>query len=232
MKNTCVVPLTYGIYYIMGLWLKHTKRCIGLLLLLIYPLYAQSLRNTTKEYFNAIDWEELKELAVAPLSEPFSIPESTPMPYADMIAETGIYPTLPKLGILDYQNSPEELLVFFDLVKQSFCEKNFKTELFDSSKPFLRFLTQHLITALPEIAQVFYAQPAFREDGSAVTDFKLLFKTAESAVQKPIGSDSADSNKELPFAIASVEAAKIQNNWYLVSILIKERSYADSFNQN
>ncbi|MGP1577515.1 MAG: hypothetical protein ACTTH7_08585 [Treponema sp.] len=217
----------------MGIWyLKHTKRCIGLIVFLMYPLYAESLRNTTKEYFNAIDWEELKELAIAPLPEPFTIPESTPMPYADMIAETGIYPVLPKLGMLDYQNSPEELLTFFDSLKESFFKKSFQQELFDSSKPFLPFLTQHLVKDMPQIVRVFYARPSFRQDGSAATEFKLLFSNDVSNPQEQTGNDSVANDGKTPSALIAIEAAKTQDRWCLASILIKEWSYADSFKQN
>lgn len=216
----------------MGIWyLKHIKWCIGVFIFLMHPLYTESLRNTNKEYFNAIDWEELKDLAVSPLPEPFTLPESTPMPYADMITETGIYPVLPKLGILDYQNSPDDLLSFFDTLQGSFLKKSFQPDVFDPSKPFLFFLTQHLIKDMPEIARIFYARPSFRQDGSAATDFQLLFKNKSSDTHEQIDR-TVSPESGFQSAIIAVEAAKTQDRWYLVSILIKERIYADSFNKN
>lgn len=146
---------------------------IMLLILLLLPLCPQSLRDSNKMYFEGQRWEQLNDLAVAPLPEPYTIDESTPIPYADTIDEGGILPSLPQLGMLDYQNIPEDLLNFCDKVTHAITARSVDSAFFSAKNAFLPYLGCFIFDHLPCFSYAFYARPEYTADGNAVILLRL-----------------------------------------------------------
>ena len=105
------------------------KWCAAFFILVLLPLCSESLRDQNKTYFDSIQWEELNDLAIPSLPEPYTIESNRPIPYADTIDDGAILPSLPQLGILDYQNIPEDLLGFCDTVAAAMVAKSIDSAL-------------------------------------------------------------------------------------------------------
>ena len=234
------------------------KLLAALLLLFFVPLCAESLRESNKIYFDSIQWEELGDRAVAPLPEAFTIEDGKPIPYADSIEDGGVYPSLPELGVLDYQNIPEDMLVLYDKIAAGILIKKLDRTLFDANKPFLPYLTQFMLDRLPVCSHAFFARPSMSRKDSASALFRLLPKKAdeteptapelppEDTVEQPTAVQqlpavretapalSADeihlfSNKSPPAAIMlEVAALRQDNTWKIAYIDIKGIEYAAS----
>ena len=161
------------------------KWCGAFFLLIVLPLCSQSLRDQNKGYFNAIQWEALNDdLTTPPLPEPYTIEGSQPVPYADTIDDGAILPSLPQLGLLDYQNIPEDLLNFCDTIAASVVEKSISAALFSTQKAFLPYLGLFMIEHFPDFAYAFYGRPSFKQDGSATILMRFT-------VKKTVAEDSA-----------------------------------------
>ena len=169
-----------------------TRRKAGLfafLLMLTVPLFAESIRSQNKTYFDSMQWEELKDLAIPQLPEAYTMERNQPVPYSDTIDDGGIYPSLPQLGTLDYQNIPEDLLRFCDTVAAALTDRSVPAELFTAQKPFLPHLARFLVERLPAFSYAFYGRPSFKQDGSALLLFRLTVKQDGSA---PADTATAD----------------------------------------
>ena len=170
-----------------------TRRKAGLfafLLMLTVPLFAESIRSQNKTYFDSMQWEELKDLAIPQLPEAYTMERNQPVPYSDTIDDGGIYPSLPQLGTLDYQNIPEDLLRFCDTVAAALTDRSVPAELFTAQKPFLPHLARFLAERLPAFSYAFYGRPSFKQDGSAPLLFRLTVKQDGSAP-----ADTATANE-------------------------------------
>lgn len=146
---------------------------IPLLVLLLLPLCPQSLRDSNKTYFEGQHWEQLNDLAVDPLPEPYTIDESVPIPYADTIDEGDIFPSLPQLGMLDYQNIPEDLLSFCDKVTHAITAQSVDSAFFSAKNAFLPYLGCFIFEHLPRFSYAFYGRPEYKADGNAVILLRL-----------------------------------------------------------
>ncbi len=169
-----------------------TRRKAGLfafLLMLTVPLFAESIRSQNKTYFDSMQWEELKDLAIPQLPEAYTMERNQPVPYSDTIDDGGIYPSLPQLGTLDYQNIPEDLLRFCDTVAAALTDRSVPAELFTAQKPFLPHLARFLVERLPAFSYAFYGRPSFKQDGSALLLFRLTVKQDGAA---PADTATAD----------------------------------------
>lgn len=169
-----------------------TRRKAGIfafLLMLTVPLFAESIRSQNKTYFDSMQWEELKDLAIPQLPEAYTMERNQPVPYSDTIDDGGIYPSLPQLGTLDYQNIPEDLLRFCDTVAAALTDRSVPAELFTAQKPFLPHLARFLVERLPAFSYAFYGRPSFKQDGSALLLFRLTVKQDGSA---PADTATAD----------------------------------------
>ena len=169
-----------------------TRRKAGLfafLLMLTVPLFAESIRSQNKTYFDSMQWEELKDLAIPQLPEAYTMERNQPVPYSDTIDDGGIYPSLPQLGTLDYQNIPEDLLRFCDTVAAALTDRSVPAELFTAQKPFLPHLARFLAERLPAFSYAFYGRPSFKQDGSALLLFRLTVKQDGAA---PADTATAD----------------------------------------
>lgn len=233
------------------------KLFAALLLLFFVPLCAESLRESNKIYFDSIQWEELGDRAVAPLPEAFTIEDGKPIPYADSIEDGGVYPSLPELGVLDYQNIPEDMLVLYDKIAAGILTKKLDRTLFDANKPFLPYLTQFMLERLPVCSHAFFARPSMSRKDSASALFRLLPKKAgetETAASTLLSEDTAEqpavvqqkdeleaspklsadeihmfSNESIPAAIMlEVAALRQDNTWKIAYIDIKGIEYAAS----
>ena len=233
------------------------KLFAALLLLFFVPLCAESLRESNKIYFDSIQWEELGDRAVAPLPEAFTIEGGKPIPYADSIEDGGVYPSLPELGVLDYQNIPEDMLVLYDKIAAGILTKKLDRTLFDANKPFLPYLTQFMLERLPVCSHAFFARPSMSRKDSASALFRLLPKKAgetetaaptllsEGTAEQPAVVQQKDeleaspklsadeihmfSNESTPAAIMlEVAALRQDNTWKIAYIDIKGIEYAAS----
>lgn len=170
-----------------------TRRKAGLfafLLMLTVPLFAESIRSQNKTYFDSMQWEELKDLAIPQLPEAYTMERNQPVPYSDTIDDGGIYPSLPQLGTLDYQNIPEDVLRFCDTVAAALTDRSVPAELFTAQKPFLPHLAHFLAERLPAFSYAFYGRPSFKQDGSALLLFRLTVKQDSS-----VPADTATANE-------------------------------------
>ena len=152
------------------------KWCGAFFLLILLPLCSESLRDQNKTYFDSIQWEELNDLAIPPLPEPYTTESNRPIPYADTIDDGAILPSLPQLGILDYQNIPEDLLGFCDTVAAAMVAKSIDSALFSTQKPFLPHLGRFMFEHFPDFSYAFYGRPSFKQDGSAIILMRLTVK--------------------------------------------------------
>ena len=153
-------------------------------MLILLPLCSESLRDQNKTYFDSIQWEALgDDLTIPPISEPYTIEDGRPIPYADTIDDGDILPSLPQLGILDYQNIPEELLGFCDTVAAAMVAKSIDSALFSTQKAFLPHLGRFMFEHFPDFSYAFYGRPSFKQDGSAIILMRLAVK--QVAVEVP-----------------------------------------------
>ena len=160
------------------------KWCEVFFIVLLLPLYSESLRDQSKAYFNTIQWEELNtDLAIPPISEPYTIEGSRPIPYADTIDDGAILPSLPQLGVLDYQNIPEDVLTFCDRIAAAIVAKSIDDAFFSTQKAFLPHLGRFMFEHFPDFSHAFYGRPSFKQDGSATILLRLAVKLA--ALQVP-----------------------------------------------
>ena len=153
-------------------------------MLILLPLCSESLRDQNKAYFDSIQWEALgDDLTIPPISEPYTIEGGRPIPYADTIDDGDILPSLPQLGILDYQNIPEDLLSFCDTITTAIVAKSLDLTIFSTQKAFLSHLGRFMIDHFPDFSYAFYGRPSFKQDGSAIILMRLAVK--QVAVEVP-----------------------------------------------
>ena len=153
-------------------------------MLILLPLCSESLRDQNKTYFDSIQWEALgDDLTIPPISEPYTIEDGRPIPYADTIDDGDILPSLPQLGILDYQNIPEDLLSFCDTITTAIVAKSLDLTIFSTQKAFLSHLGRFMIDHFPDFSYAFYGRPSFKQDGSAIILMRLAVK--QVAVEVP-----------------------------------------------
>ena len=153
-------------------------------MLILLPLCSESLRDQNKTYFDSIQWEALgDDLTIPPISEPYTIEDGRPIPYADTIDDGDILPSLPQLGILDYQNIPEDLLSFCDTITTAIVAKSLDSTIFSTQKAFLSHLGRFMIDHFPDFSYAFYGRPSFKQDGSAIILMRLAVK--QVAVEVP-----------------------------------------------
>ena len=157
----------------MFFYIRQKRWLQVLFILLLLPLFPESLRNQNKTYFDSMNWEELNDLAIPPLPEAYTIQESQPVPYADSIDDECILPSLSQLGILDYQNIPEDILSFCDTLSGALTARLIPESLFSKQKNFLPHLGRFIIERLPVISHSFYGRPVFAQNGSAQILFRL-----------------------------------------------------------
>ena len=186
------------------------KWCAAFFVVVMLPICSESLREQNKTYFDSIQWEELNDLAIPAIPEPYTIENGKPIPYADTIADGDILPSLPQLGVLDYQNISEDLLVFCDTIAAAIIAKSINTALFSTQKPFLPHLGHFMFEHFPDFSHVFYGRPSFKQDGSAIILLRLAVKPiAVSVVNKnkdlTIRQDTAAQNEESEQTVFSSE---------------------------
>lgn len=186
------------------------KWCIVFFVVVLLPLCSESLRDQNKTYFDSIQWEELNDLAIPAIPEPYAIENGKPIPYADTIADGDILPSLPQLGVLDYQNISEDLLTFCDTITAAIVAKSIDSALFTTQKAFLPHLGRFMFEHFPDFSHVFYGRPSFKQDGSAIILLRLAVKPiAVSVVNKnkdlTIRQDTAAQNGESEQTVFSSE---------------------------
>ena len=192
--------------------------CGAFFLLILLPLCSESLRDQNKAYFDSIQWEALgDDLTIPPISEPYTIEDGRPIPYADTIDDGDILPSLPQLGILDYQNIPEDLLSFCDTVAAATVVKSIDSDLFSTQKPFLPHLGRFMIEHFPDFSYAFYGRPSFKQDGSAIILIRLAVKQAAPEVSDTtqdtaIQQDTVVQNGETEPAALPIENTKSIEN--------------------
>ncbi|MEL3906758.1 MAG: hypothetical protein P1P65_07000 [Treponema sp.] len=197
-------------------------------------------------YFDSVEWENTDDLTLTPLPQAYTIEKNNPVPYADTIDDGDLYPSVPQLGILEYQNIAEDLLVFFDGVSASLIKKSFEPALFAASKPFLPHLAHFILERLPDISVVFYSRPVLNRAETASARFRLTTVTEAAApqdaaadqdvqeeeAQKPDGAAkmlTLFDKDDLPiFIIIELSAVKEDGAWKISSIDIRGAEYADS----
>lgn len=167
------------------------KWCAAFFVVVMLPICSESLREQNKTYFDSIQWEELNDLAIPAIPEPYTIENGKPIPYADTIADGDILPSLPQLGVLDYQNISEDLLVFCDTIAAAIIAKSINTALFSTQKPFLPHLGHFMFEHFPDFSHIFYARPSFKQDGSAIILLRLAVKPVE-----PVAVSVVNKNKD------------------------------------
>lgn len=226
------------------------KWCGAFFLLILLPLCSESLRDQNKTYFDSIQWEALgDDLTIPPISEPYTIEDGRPIPYADTIDDGDILPSLPQLGILDYQNIPEDLLSFCDTITTAIVAKSLDSTIFSTQKAFLSHLGRFMIDHFPDFSYAFYGRPSFKQDGSAIILMRLAVKQAatevsnanqdtaiqqDTAVQMGDSDNIADvpnffSDDEQPlFIMMEFGAVKEDTVWKISYIDFKGAEYADS----
>lgn len=193
------------------------KWCAAFFILVLLPLCSESLRDQNKTYFDSIQWEELNDLAIPSLPEPYTIESNRPIPYADTIDDGAILPSLPQLGILDYQNIPEELLGFCDTVAAAMVAKSIDSVLFSTQKAFLPHLGRFMFEHFPDFSYAFYGRPSFKQDGSAIILMRLTVKQAAPEVSNKnqdtaIQQDTVVQNGETEPAALPIESTKSIEN--------------------
>ena len=186
------------------------KWCTAFFIVVLLPLCSESLREQNKTYFDSIQWEELNDLAIPAIPEPYAIENGKPVPYADTIADGDILPSLPQLGVLDYQNISEDLLTFCDTITAAIVAKSIDSALFTTQKAFLPHLGRFMFGHFPDFSHVFYGRPSFKQDGSAIILLRLAVKPiAVSVVNKnkdsTIRQDTAAQNGESEQTVFSSE---------------------------
>ena len=186
------------------------KWCIAFFVVVLLPLCSESLRDQNKTYFDSIQWEELNDLAIPAIPEPYANENGQPIPYADTIADGDILPSLPQLGVLDYQNISEDLLTFCDTITAAIVAKSIDSALFTTQKAFLPHLGRFMFEHFPDFSHVFYGRPSFKQDGSAIILLRLAVKPiAVSVVNKnkdlTIRQDTAAQNGESEQTVFSSE---------------------------
>ena len=213
------------------------KRYGILFLLAILPLYSETLREQNKAYFDALQWEALNELAVPPVPEAYTIENSTPIPYADTIDEGGILPSLPQLGILDYQNIPEDLLVFCDTIAAAIVAKSIDNALFSAQKAFLPHLGRFMVEHFPNFSCAFYGRPSFKQDGSALIPLRLAVKKDSRGSNAAVEAKDENLSEAPPFfaeaeqplfIMLEIGALEEGGAWKISYIDLKGAEYADS----
>ena len=226
------------------------KWCGAFFLLILLPLCSESLRDQNKAYFDSIQWEALgDDLSIPPIPEPYTIEGDRPVPYADTIDDGDILPSLPQLGILDYQNIPEDLLSFCDTITTAIVAKSLDSTIFSTQKAFLSHLGRFMIDHFPDFSYAFYGRPSFKQDGSAIILMRLAVKQAatevsnanqdtaiqqDTAVQMGDSDNIADvpnffSDDEQPlFIMMEFGAVKEDTVWKISYIDFKGAEYADS----
>ena len=117
---------------------------------------------------------------------------------------------MPQLGVLDYQNISEDLLVFCDTIAAAIIAKSINTALFSTQKAFLPHLGRFMFEHFPDFSHVFYGRPSFKQDGSAIILLRLAVKPiAVSVVNKnkdlTIRQDTAAQNGESEQTVFSSE---------------------------
>ena len=159
------------------------KWCAAFFVVVLLPLSSESLRDQSKAYFDSIQWEELNnDLAIPPISEPYTIEGNRPIPYADTIDNGAILPSLPQLGVLDYQNIPEDVLTFCDKIAAAIVAKSIDNAFFSTQKAFLPHLGRFMFEHFPDFSHAFYGRPSFKQDGSATILLRLTVKPAMAGV--------------------------------------------------
>ena len=226
------------------------KWCGAFFLLILLPLCSESLRDQNKAYFDSIQWEALgDDLTIPPISEPYTIEGGRPIPYADTIDDGDILPSLPQLGILDYQNIPEDLLSFCDTITAAIVAKSLDPAVFTAQKAFLPHLGRFMIEHFPDFSYAFYGRPSFKQDGNAIILMRLAVKQVatevsnanqdtaiqqDTAVQMGDSDNIADvpnffSDDEQPlFIMMEFGAVKEDTVWKISYIDFKGAEYADS----
>ena len=226
------------------------KWCGAFFLLILLPLCSESLRDQNKAYFDSIQWEALgDDLTIPPISEPYTIEGGRPIPYADTIDDGDILPSLPQLGILDYQNIPEDLLSFCDTITTAIVAKSLDSTIFSTQKAFLSHLGRFMIDHFPDFSYAFYGRPSFKQDGSAIILMRLAVKQAatevsnanqDTAIQQDTAVQMGDSdniadvpnffsdNEQPLFIMMEFGAVKEDTVWKISYIDFKGAEYADS----
>ena len=193
------------------------KWCAAFFILVLLPLCSESLRDQNKTYFDSIQWEELNDLAIPSLPEPYTIESNRPIPYADTIDDGAILPSLPQLGILDYQNIPEDLLGFCDTVAAAMVAKSIDSALFSTQTPFLPHLGRFMFEHFPDFSYAFYGRPSFKQDGSATILMRLTVKqtapeVSDTTQDTAIQQDTVVQNGETEPAALPIESTKSIEN--------------------
>jgi len=205
------------------------KWCGAFFLLILLPLCSESLRDQNKAYFDSIQWEALgDDLTIPPISEPYTIEGGRPIPYADTIDDGDILPSLPQLGILDYQNIPEDLLSFCDTITAAIVAKSLDPAVFTAQKAFLPHLGRFMIEHFPDFSYAFYGRPSFKQDGSAIILMRLAVKRVavevpnknqDAAIQQNTVAQTGEP-EQIPLPIETTEST---NNTEDVKEGIKEQ---------
>jgi len=226
----------------MCIRVQRKKYCRVLLLLLLFPLFSETLRNQNKTYFDSVQWEELNDLAVPPLAQAYTIDDSQPIPYADTIDDGLIFPSLPQLGVLDYQNIPEDLLRFCDTVTAAIAARSLNSSFFTIQKPFLPHFGQFMLEHLPKLSSVFYARPSFKQDGTSLILLRLAVEQPTAGKDTDISEKDAEEETEtlsdvpafflkdeIPlFIMMELAVLKEKGEWKIAQIDLKGAEYADS----
>lgn len=189
----------------------------ALFVLVLLPLCSESLRDQNKMYFDSIQWEELNDLAISPLPEPYAIESNRPIPYADTIDDGAILPSLPQLGVLDYQNIPEDLLTFCDTIAAAIVARSIDSASFSTQKAFLPHLGRFMFEHFPDFSYAFYGRPSFKQDGSATILMRLTVKQTAPEVSDinqdtVIQQDTVVQNGETEPAALPTENTKSSEN--------------------
>ena len=209
------------------------KWCTAFFAVVLLPLCSESLRDQSKAYFDSIQWEELNDdLAIPPISEPYTIEGSRPIPYADTIDNGAILPSLPQLGVLDYQNIPEDVLIFCDKITAAIVAKSIDDVFFSTEKAFLPHLGRFMFEHFPDFSHAFYGRPSFKQDGSTTILLRLAVKPAageadnknkETAVRQ--NTDTAARNEEKE--PVSLPAENIENTEPIEPTMTAEATIAE-----
>lgn len=162
----------------------------------LMPLRSESLRDQNKTYFDSIQWEDLNDLAIPPVPEPYAVEGNTPIPYADTIDDGDILPSLPQLGVLDYRNIPEDLLTFCDTIAAALVAKSVDAAFFTAQKSFLPHFWQFMLERFPDCSNAFYARPSFQQDGSATVLMRLTVTQTAAIVRNENHDTKATVQKE------------------------------------
>ena len=189
------------------------KWCAAFFILVLLPLCSESLRDQNKTYFDSIQWEELNDLAIPSLPEPYTIESNRPIPYADTIDDGAILPSLPQLGILDYQNIPEDLLTFCDTIAAAIVARSIDSASFSTQKAFLPHLGRFMFEHFPDFSYAFYGRPSFKQDGSATILMRLTVKqtapeVSDTTQDTAIQQDTVVQNEETEPAALPIENTK------------------------